>query len=127
MILINTFDLKIWDRAFSLEVSYEIFEDETVTNAQKKAVETLAVQHKLIAKAKEAVEDYCKDQVLADNMNNKKDNIFSYIKPDYLFVKREDHPRVALMCKYRYDMEHGLAVIFAADGNITVGPQDIIL
>ena len=64
---------------------------------------------------------------LADNENNRKDNIFSYIKPEYLFVKREDHPRVALMCKYRYDMEHGLAVVFAADGGITVGTQDIIL
>ena len=31
------------------------------------------------------------------------------------------------MCKYRYDIEHGLAVVFATDGSVTVGLQDFIL
>lgn len=127
MILINTIEIKLWDRAFSLQVSYEMFEDETITAAQKSAVKMLAMHPEWIVSAKARVECFCKEQVLADNENNRKDNIFSYIKPEYLFVKREDHPRVALMCKYRYDMEHGLAVVFAADGGITVGIQDIIL
>ena len=74
-----------------------------------------------------AVEKYCRDLLIEDVDNGKKDNIFSYVKPEYLFVKHEDKPRVAIMCKYRYDMEHGLAVVFSADGDISVGPQDIIL
>ena len=58
----------------------------------------------------------------------KKDNIFSYVKPDYLFVKNETkYHKVALMCKYRYDEEHGLTVVFDSEGKVTVGDQDIIL
>ncbi len=87
----------------------------------------MAMHPEWIVAAKAQVVRFCKEEVLADNENNKKDNIFSYIKPDYLFVKREDHPRVALMCKYRYDMEHGLAVVFDTDGSVKVGTQDIIL
>ena len=61
-------------------------------------------------------------------INIKKDNIFSYIKPDYLFVKRDDEcPRVALMCKYRYEPENGLAIVYSSDGKAKVGIQDIIL
>ena len=63
-----------------------------------------------------------------DDENPIKDNIFSYIKPECLFVKRDkESSRIAMMCKYRYDLEHGLAVVFSSDGEVTVGMQDIIL
>ena len=64
---------------------------------------------------------------MADDENKKKDNILSYVKPEYIFVKREDNPRILILCKYRYDLEHGLAIVFSPDGSIVVGPQDIIL
>lgn len=123
----NELSILIWDRAFLLPVEYDCYDDENVTDMQKNAVKALTSRPECIADAKVQVENFCREHVLADDENSKKDNIFSYIKPDYLFVKREDSPRVALMCKYRYDVEHGLAVIFAADGSVTVGPQDIIL
>ena len=125
--MIKELNLSIWERAFLLPVEYDCYDDEIVTDTQKNAVKMMAMHSEWIVSAKARVECFCKEQVLADNENNRKDNIFSYIKPEYLFVKREDHPRVALMCKYRYDMEHGLAVVFAADGGITVGTHDIIL
>lgn len=35
---------------------------------------------------------------------------------------------VALLCKYKYDIEHGLAVVFDSNGKVVdIGPQDIIL
>lgn len=81
-----------------------------------------------LEQAKKSVEKFCKDQVKRDKENDKKDNIFSYVKPEYVFVKRDEkQPRVALMCKYRYDLEHGLAIVFSSDGKISVGSQDIIL
>jgi len=81
----------------------------------------------LIEKSKAKVEAYCREKVLEDDENEKKDNVFSYVKPEYLFVKREENPRVIMMCKYRYDLEHGLAVVFSLDSNIVVGSQDMIL
>lgn len=125
--MINELNISIWERAFLLPVEYDCYDNEVITDAQKSAAKMLAMHPEWIVSAKTQVERFCREEVLADSENNKKDNIFSYIKPDYLFVKREDHPRVAIMCKYRYDIEHGFAVVFSADGDISVGLQDIIL
>ena len=125
--MINELNISIWERTFLLPVEYDCYDDEVVTDAQKNAVKMLAMHPEWIASAKEQVECLCREKVLKDGENNKKDNIFSYVKPEYLFVKHEAKPRVAIMCKYRYDIEHGLAVVFSTDGSVTVGPQDIIL
>lgn len=124
----ETLKLIVWDREFTLPIEYDCYKGEKVTNEQKASVKTFAGHKDWIDASKPKVEEYCREQVLGDDENQKKDNIFSYIKPDYLFVKRDDeNPRVAMMCKYRYDLEHGLAVIFSSDGSVTVGIQDIIL
>ena len=124
----ETLKLIVWDREFTLPIEYDCYKGEKVTKAQKAALKNFAGHKDWIDVSKPQVEGYCREQVLEDEENQKKDNIFSYIKPDYLYVKRDaDNPRVAMMCKYRYDSEHGLAVIFSSDGTVTVGTQDVIL
>ncbi len=121
-------ELEIWGREFSLHVDYDCYEGEEITEAQIQALKQFRTHTERIEQSKSAVENYCKEQVMSDDENNKKDNIFSYIKPECLFVKRDkENPRIALMCKYRYDLEHGLAVVFSSDGEVAVGLQDIIL
>ena len=123
----NTLDLNIWGRNFTLPVKYDCYKGEEVTETQEKAITDFCNQHDWIESSKHQVEEYCRDYVIEDNEIDKKDNVFSYVKPEYLFVKREDNPRILIVCKYRYDLEHGLAVVFSPDGSITVGSQDIIL
>lgn len=123
----NTIELMIWDRSFLLRIEYDCYDDEKITVAQENAVKQFLSHGEFITRAKAQVEEFCREQVQADVDNNKKDNIFSYIKPIYLFVKREAQPRVAIMCNYKYDLEHGVAIVFTADGTISVGTQDIIL
>ena len=125
--MINEISMIIWGREFILPIEYRCYDDEPVSKEQQNAVDVLRSHPEWVEQAKNAVEKYCRDLVIEDVDNGKKDNIFSYVKPEYLFVKHEDKPRVAIMCKYRYDMEHGLAVVFSADGDIAVGPNDIIL
>ena len=126
--MIDTLSLTIWGREFSLPIVYKCLSDGIVTEEQIKAIDIFSNHIEWIENAKSKVEYYCKEDVLEDDENKKKDNVFSYIKPERLYVKREkEHPRVAIMCKYRYDPEHGLAIVFAHDGNITVGIQDIII
>lgn len=126
--MINTMNVEIWGRKFSLSVEYDCYAGEKVTPKQIETVERLISNTPWFSKAKEEVVKYCKAEVDGDDENQKKDNIFSYVKPEAVFVKRDDSKsRVALMCKYRYDPEHGLAIVFDKDGNITVGTQDIIL
>ncbi len=126
--MINNLEFNVWGRDFSLQVEYDCYEGETVSPEQEDAIKAFMSHSEWIEEAKHTVENYCKEAVLADCENQKKDNIFSYIKPEFLFVPRNKKcPRVLLVCKYRYDPEHGLAVVFSADGDISVGPQDIIL
>ena len=126
--MIKTLNIEIWDRSFSLNVEYDCYTGEEITPKQIEAVERLNKNLHWISDAKKDVVKYCKPKVDKDSENQKKDNIFSYVKPEAIFVKRDDKKsRIALMCKYRYDPEHGLAVVFDANGNVTVGTQDIIL
>ena len=124
----KSINIEIWEREFSLDVEFDCYSDESVTQNQIDAFERFCNHPKWIDKAKKNVESFCKKAVENDDQNQKKDNIFSYVKPVGIFVKRDsDKPRVAIMCKYKYDPEHGLAVVFDHNGNATVGLQDIIL
>lgn len=126
--MIESIEVIIWGRSFTLPVEYDCYEGEEVTKSQIQAFKQFKAHLNWIEQSKSIVEDFCREQVTSDEDNTKKDNIFSYIKPECLFVKRDKvNPRIAMMCKYRYDLEHGLAVVFSHEGKITVGIQDIIL
>lgn len=122
--MIESLNITIWERIFELPVEYDCYDGEKVTRKQKKACEEFAKHLEWIDNSKQLVEEYCHDKLMQDSENEKKDNIFSYVKPDYFFVKREKNPRVILICKYRYDMEHGLAIMFSPNGEIVVDSQD---
>ena len=126
--MIKTVNIEIWGRTFQLDIMSNFYESEDLSPKQAAAIKHFLSNLKWIEKSKTDVEKYCKIDVENDDENQKKDNIFSYIKPECIFV--EDNvkiPRVALMLHYRYDPEHGLAVVFDKHGNVTVGIQDIIL
>ena len=126
--MIKTVDLNIWGRIFSLDIMSNFFECEELTKKQIDAVDRLLSNLQWIEQAKKCVIDYCKWEVENDKENLKKDNIFSYVQPKCIFVEEtEDNPRVALMLHYRYDPEHGLAIVFDSQGNAIVGIQDIII
>ncbi len=126
--MIKTLTLTIWDREFDLPIEYNCHKGMRPTKVQLDALRSFVSHTEWIEKSKAEVEAFCKEKVLEDEDNQKKDNIFSYIKPDYLLVKRDaEKPRIALMCKYRYEPEHGLAIVYSADGEIIVDIQDVIL
>lgn len=126
-ILINTLTLKIWERDFTLPIVYDCLSDGVILEEQQDAINKFIGHLEWIDKAKNIVEEYCRKYVLEDEENTKKDNVFSYIKPEAIYVKYEAIPHVALMCKYRYDVEHGLAIVFSNKGEITVGSEDIVI
>ena len=126
--MIKEVEFKIWDRDFTLPVYFETFKDMDVIKVQETALNTLLQNKEWIDAALSSVQEYSKKALLEDKTNNKKDNVFSYVKPESLFIECvPNNPRVAIMCKYRYDLEHGLAIIFSNDGRVEVGLQDIIL
>ena len=125
--MIKELNILIWDREFLLPIDFDCDEDEEVLDKQIRMLDSFKEHPEWLEKAKNQIEEYCKSKRLED-VDNKKDSIFSYVKPDYIYIKRNGEvPRIALMCKYRYDLEHGLAVVFSAHGDVSVGIQDIIL
>lgn len=126
--MINSISISVWGRVFTLPIVYDCYKGESVTKEQIESLNIFLSHEDWIANAKQPVEDYCRELVSEDEENFKKDNIFSYVKPERIFVKRGfDYPRIALLCKYLYDPEHGLAIMFSADGTASVGSQDIVL
>ncbi len=126
--MIKAITIEIWGRTFQLDIMSNFYENQDLSPKQTAALNHFLSNLNWIEKSKIDVENYCKFDVENDDENNKKDNIFSYVKPKCIFV--EDNvkvPRVALLLHYRYDPEHGIAVVFDKHGKVTVGIQDIIL
>ena len=56
------------------------------------------------------------------------ENIFKYVMPKSIFVPHTKKHRIAaIMCNYKFDMEHGIAVVFESGKLKKVGTQDIVL
>lgn len=120
--------ITVWGRLFTLPIIYDCYGNETVTDEQIDVLKTFTSHLEWLEKSKKQVEAYCRKCVIDDDSNKKKNNIFSYVMPRSIFVMRDKkQPRIALMCRYKYDPEHDIAIVFSSDGQTTVCPQDIIL
>lgn len=118
-------NIKIWNRDFDLKVLYDCYAGEQILEEQKEALKKFAADKKTIESSKSVTEKYClsqnKDEIGADEI----DNIFKYVMPESIFVKRDC--RVAIMCRYKFDAEHGIAIVFKDGKFDEIGNQDIIL
>lgn len=76
-----------------------------------------------------AVEAYCRAADREAFGDGPIGNIFRYVMPQQLFVKRtgNDSRVVGLLCACRFDEENGLAVVFRDERLERVGTQNIIL
>lgn len=114
----------IWGREFELEVIYDCYEGEDVLPLQKEAFETFSKNSELLSASKSNIEQYCleknKEEIGADQV----DNIFKYVLPECIFIKRDG--RIALMCRYKFD-DHGIAIVFKNKKIAEIGTRDIIL
>lgn len=130
MCLTNEINIKIWGREFLLPVRFDCYFDEKVTKQQKEAIELIFKNQDWIEGSKETVKKYCKEKVKADDAIKNKENLFCFVMPEYFFVKRDEdriYSRVSLMLKYKYDIGHGLAIVFDNKGNVEIMSQDDIL
>ena len=118
-------NIRIWNRDFDLKVLYDCYAGEQILDEQKEALNKFSSDKNTIELSRGFVEKYClrnnKDEIGADEI----DNIFKYVLPESIFVKRDC--RVAILCKYRFDAEHGIAIVFKDGKFDEIGNQDIIL
>ena len=115
--------VRIWNKQFELELIYDCYEGEEVLDGQVKALDSFLSSNDSYEDFLLNVKEYCKEHdgiVISDDSK-----LFSFVIPRYLFVTRDS--KVSIMCDYRCDMEHGIAVVFK-DGKVDqIGIQDIVL
>lgn len=124
----NKEKMTIWGRDFELDVCMECYPGETVLDSQESALTALLKADNGIENAKKQVEEY----VIANNKRSfpdgEMDNIFRYVIPVSIFVPHNKKCSLAaILCNYRFDMEHGLAIVFENGAFRSVGSQDSIL
>lgn len=118
--------LKIWEREFELNVVYECYPGEAVLDSQRMAFERICTTN-IIDTALDYVKAYVKNTATSQ-VELPINNIFKYVMPKSVFVPHNAKSSViAIMCNYKFDAEHGIAVVFENDKYKEVGAQDIIL
>lgn len=122
----NKVKCTIWNREFELNVVFQNFPGEEVTANQEKISDSLeSFDFDIsLAKVKEYIIKWNSEEVGSLEISN----IFKYVIPKSVLIPREDEKQIfALMCNYKFDMEHGMAIVFENGKLKEVGPQDIIL
>ncbi|WP_458458737.1 DUF6985 domain-containing protein [Pseudobutyrivibrio sp.] len=119
--------LNIWDRNFELPMSVKTFKGKEPTDAQKEAVAKFEANTNMISAVQNEVEKYILAHGLKENGIDKVDNIFKYVIPKAIVVPKAKNRVVGLICNFKFDEEHGLAVVFENEKFKKIGAQDIVL
>ena len=118
--------LTIWGREFDLDVIYDVYAGESVLPEQSLSLQKFLAKSDVLIENMAAVANYCINDGNAE-AGGQIENIFKYVMPRSLFVPRETIVRkVALLCDYKFDFEHGLALIFENEKLSEIGTQDIL-
>ena len=143
----NKQKMKIWGREFDLDVLFYSDEEGGSTVEQEKALDLFLKANSLnvsghddgtscktdnaislIDSSKTEVEKYCVDNANGNDIDDPIINIFKYVIPKSIFVDEvtKDTRTVALLCNFKFDMEHGLAVIFKNEKLDKIGEQGLV-
>lgn len=123
----SKFNCKIWNRDFNLDIVFDVYKGESVTELQNEALKKFQDNASVLLESTEEISKYCLKSNKEEIGSNVVDNIFKYVIPQKIFVCRDKTRKIALMCAYKFDVEHGIAIVFENEKFKTIGPQDIIL
>ena len=116
--------MEIWGREFNLEVFYKNYKGKEITENQIASYEKFIASDDAIEKSKKKLIAY----IEANYEAGKIENIFKFVIPKMVYIPREEKQRkCALHCDFRFDIEHGLALVFENEKFKEVVSQDDIL
>ena len=126
----NKIELEIWGRKLPLKIEYDCYDGEELLPAQQTALKQFIENPSLIDGSLNAVKQYCLELDGSEIADGKIENIFKYVVPQSIFVKRPsnvEEPSIGLMCAYRFNEDDGIAIVFTAGKFIEVGTQNSLL
>ena len=123
---VNKFN--IWGRELDIKVAYDCYDNEEVIDNQIKTYqEFVKNSENIFEEVYKQLEEYCNENY-KEQLEDGFDNIFKYIMPKTIYIKRSVEDRiVAILCNFKFDTEHGLAVVIKNEQVVNIGNQDIIL
>lgn len=118
--------INVWGRDFKLEIIFDVCKGEEILDNQYIALSEFLKNKDLLLNDSTPVKEFCiKDR--GEEVGKSIDNIFKYVIPASIYVKRETGKRVvALLCNYKFDLEHGIAIVFENEKIREIGDQDIV-
>lgn len=122
--------LEIWGRKLDIEVVYDIYEGEKILEEQTDAYDKfMAASSALFAVAENEVKKYCLSVNGEDIPEASITNIFRYVKPKTIYIKRSTGKDrvVALLCAYKFNPDDGIAIVFKNETFSKIGTENIIL
>lgn len=122
----NKMKLNIWGREFELNVGYQNYPGEVITELQEKTLSTIGSID--FTEARIGVEKYITQHFATELGEDDLSNIFRFVMPKSILIMRSDDSRLfAIMCNYKLDMEHGIAIAYKNEAFVAAGPQDLVL
>lgn len=116
--------IEIWNRKFNLPITFDCYENEEILDTQLDAIKEFKISEEMQEKSKEAIIKQIKKNTESES---EIDNVFKYVRPMEIYVSRHKKKKiVGLMCVYKLDMEHGLAIVFENNKFVKIGEQDIL-
>ncbi len=121
-------NLKIWGRNIELKVEYDCFDNENLLPNQKQSFDAFIDSSDVIESSKKQLEHFILNDKMANIQEDSIDNIFRYVIPKTIYVIRSSENReIALLCDYRFDIEHGIAILFKNEKFVKICSQDEVL
>lgn len=120
----------IWERTLELDIVYDCYSGESILDSQKSAFKEFCNQAGTVFEsAKKKAEEYCLKTNRREIDTDYIENIFKYVKPKAIYVKRStsDERIVAILCAYKFNPDDGIAIVFKNESFSAIGTQNIIL
>ncbi len=121
-----TENIVIWGREFDIIIDFDLYPNETVSDEQTARLKSFISNKELLSDNKN-ISEYC----LKNNRNeigSSIDNIFKYVIPTAILIPKEnDRKQIFLFLDYKFDIEHGLAIVYENNQFISIVPQDDVL
>ncbi len=123
----NNLKTTIWGRELDLDVVFDVCDgektDETQNNVFKSFVENIKKLDNCLPKVKEYCIENSNDQIKTV------ENIFKYVMPKTIYIPRsfDEKRTVALLCNFKFDIDHGIAIIFQNEEYSEIGEESLIV
>lgn len=122
-------NLNIWGRNLNIKIVADIFPGEEITELQNETfIRFMESKDEIFKQAFIRFKEYCLHNY-SDKVDEKFENIFSYIIPKSIYIRREqgDKHIAGIFCKFRFDRENDLVAYVENECVTKIGTQDIIL